>query len=456
MLGKRYMSIRRLRWISVIAPTVFMGAFEIVTRIVYGNLVPPWVHVVVAFAAVSVAAFAFSTFVFASMRGVEREIMERNRRLAVLNALAVEVSESLDVEQVAAATTRSVLAAMNADAAGLALVSEDDGSLQLVGQDGLAVQFTPENGALPLGEYDCECRKAVALGRPVLVEDTAQSIPCTGLLGERTATCVAVPVKSKGRTTGAIFVARDRSNPWQREDIELIVAVGSQVGTALENAQLFSKAEALAVLQERERVSREVHDGLAQTLGYLNVQMGILDRLLTSGETDKAQAEVDEMALVTRDAYQDLRQAIVDLRMPLSSTPGLRRSLREYAEKLRRQTGIPCHFEGHRGQPAVLSPTAEVQLIRIVQEALANSKKHAPESEAWLSVEVNKKEALVVIKDNGPGFDLDSVIVRGRQYGLHTMKERAESVGGSLRIDSRPDVGTAVEVMVPLEKGRGA
>ena len=455
-MERRYVSIRRLRWISVIAPTVFVGAFEIVTRSLYGNLVPPWAHVVVALAAVSVAAFAFSTFVFASMRGAEREIRVRNRRLAALNALAADVAESLDVEQVAAATTRSVLASMAADVAGLALVSEEDGTLQLVGQDGLAVQFTPESGGLPLGENDCECRKAVALGRPVLVEDTTQSVSCTGLLGEKTNTCLAVPVKSKGRTTGAIFVARDRSNPWQREDVELITAMGAQVGTVLENAQLFSKAEALAVLQERERVSREVHDGLAQTLGYLNVQMGILNRLLTSGETDKAQAEVDQMALVTRDAYQDLRQAIVDLRMPLSSTPGLRRTLREYSEKFSRQTGIPCHFEGHRGPPAVLSPTAEVQLIRIVQEAMSNIKKHAPGSEAWLSIEVRNHEALVIIRDNGPGFDLDSTVVRGRQYGLQTMKERAESVGGSLRIDSRPGDGTVLEVMVPLQKGNGA
>jgi signal transduction histidine kinase len=224
----------------------------------------------------------------------------------------------------------------------------------------------------------------------------------------------------------------------------------------LENAQLFSKTEALAVLQERERVSREVHDGLAQTLGYLNVQLGILDRLLTSGEPAKAQAEVNQMALVTRDAYQDLRQAIVDLRMPLSSTPGLRRTLREYAEKFSRQTGIPCHFEGHRGPPAVISPTTEVQLIRIVQEAMTNIKKHAPESEAWLTVEVRNQEALVFIKDNGPGFDLDSTIVRGRQYGLQTMKERAESVGGSLRLESGPGDGTVIEVIVPLEKGTGA
>jgi signal transduction histidine kinase len=450
------MSVRALRWISVVVPTIFVVAFEIITRSLYGNQVPPWVHVVVALAAVSVAAFAFSTFVFGSVSSLEREVRERNRRLAILNALAAEMSESLDLEQVAATATRKVLTAMNAEAAGLALVSEEDGSLQLVAQDGLAVQFTPQDGAVPLGEHDCECRKAVALGRPVLVADTRESARCAGILKAKAQTCVAVPVRSKGRTIGAIFVARDGGRPLVRDEVELIAAVGSQVGTVLENAQLFSKTEALAVLQERERVAREVHDGLAQTLGYLNVQMGIVDRLLATEEIARAQAEVDEMALVTREAYQDLRQAIVDLRTPFSSTGGLRRTLREYAERFSRQTGITCHFEGHRGPPAILSPTAEVQLIRIVQEALANVKKHAPGSEVWLSVEVRNREALVIIRDNGPGFDLESTMISGRQFGLQTMKERAESVGGTLRIDSRPDAGTTVEVVVPLEKGTRA
>jgi len=444
-----------LRWISVIAPTTFVVVFEVITRSLYSDVVPPWVHVVVALGAVSLAAFAFSTFVFATIGRLEREIVERNRRLAILNALAAEVSESLDMDQVAAATTRNVLSALNAEAAGLALVSEDDGSLHLVGQDGLPVQVVPENGTGPLGEYDCECRKAVSLGRPVIVEDTRQNARCGGLFGENKArTCLTVPVKAKGRTIGAVFVAREANRPFLHDEVELIAAVGSQVGTVLENAQLFSKTEALAVLQERERVAREVHDGLAQTLGYLNVQMGIVDHLLAAGETSKAQAELEEMTLVTREAYQDLRQAIADLRTPLSSTGGLRRTLREYAEKFSRQTGIPCHFEGHRGLPAILSPATEVQLVRIVQEALTNVKKHAPGSEVWLSVEATDREARVVIRDNGPGFDLESTIIRGRQFGLQTMKERAESVGGTLRIDSQPGAGTTVEVVVPLERRR--
>ena len=447
------MSVRTLRWVSVIVPTAFVVAFEIITRTVFADVVPSWVHVVVALAAVSLGAFLFSTFVFATIGRLERQVVERNRRLAILNALAADTSESLDVEQVATATTRNVRAALNLETAGLALVAEGGTGLQLVGLDGLAGPFVPADGTRSLAEYDCECQKAVALGQPVVVVDAKESARCAGLLGdERSRTCAAVPVKSKGRTTGALFVARERSRPFARDELELISAVGSQVGAVLENARLFSKTEALAVLQERERVSREVHDGLAQTLGYLNVQMAIVDRLLTDDEPARARAELGEMAQVAREAYHDLRQAITDLRTPLSSAHGLRRTLRECAEAFSRHAGIPCHFEGHRGPPAAISPSVEVQLMRIVQEALTNVKKHAPGSEVWLSVEVRNNEAMVVISDNGSGFDVESALAGGRQFGLRTMKERAESVAGSLHIESSPGAGATVRVTVPLRK----
>jgi signal transduction histidine kinase len=288
-----------------------------------------------------------------------------------------------------------------------------------------------------------------------VLADTRDNIRCAGLLkGDTAQTCITAPIKAKGKTIGAVFVARDAKHPFAEEDVELVCAVGSQVGTILENAQLSSKTEALAVLQERERVAREVHDGLAQTLGYMNIQLGIVDQHLSGGHSEKAQAELDEMAQVTREAYQELRQAIADLRTPLSSTGGLRRSLRECAEKFTRQTAIACHFEGHRGLPAVISPTAEVQLVRIVQEALANVRKHAPGSEVWLNVEASEREARVAIRDNGPGFDVNSAASQGRQFGLVTMKERAEGIGGKLFINSRPGLGTTVEVIVPTQSGK--
>jgi two-component system nitrate/nitrite sensor histidine kinase NarX len=366
------------------APTAFVVAFEVVTRSLYGDLVPAWAHVAVALAAVLLAAFAFSTFVFATMGGLEREIIERNRRLALLNAVAIEVSESSDLEDVATAVVRNVGRALEADAVGLALVSDEDSELRLVGQSRLPSQIIHSDGRL--GTYDCECRKAVALGQVVVVDDSREVACCGAVLGEGIpSACIAAPVRSKGNNIGAVFVARPRSRPFHSQEVALVSALASQVGPALQNAQLFSRTGAIAVLQERQRVAHEVHDGLAQTLGYLNVQVGIIDHLFASGELDKVQSELEAMTRATREAYQDLRQSITDLRTPLTPGGGLRRTLRECLERFSLQTGIACQFEGHRGAAALVSPETEVQLIRIVQEALTNVKKHAPGAVVWLS-----------------------------------------------------------------------
>ncbi|HEU4760179.1 MAG TPA: GAF domain-containing sensor histidine kinase [Dehalococcoidia bacterium] len=435
-------------------PTAFVVIFELVTRSLYGNLVPAWGHTVVVLAAVSVGAFAFSSFVFAAMARLEREVRERNRRLALLNAVAVEASESLDLDEVAVAVTRNVMQALGADAAGLALASEEEGELRLVAQSGLADQIASRDGRL--GQYDCDCRKALALGRAVIIRNAQESASCTGLVPAGAAgTCLSAPIRAKGNGVGAILVVRPASQPFDPEEIELVSALAAQVGPALQNAQLFSKTGAIAVLQERQRVAREVHDGLAQTLGYLNVQMGIIDHHLAAGEAARAQAELEAMTRVTTEAYEDLRRSIMDLRTPLSPGGSLRRTLREYLERFSAQTGIPSHFEGHTGAAAALSPDAEVQLIRIVQEALNNVKKHALSAEVWLSVEASDRRVRVVIRDDGPGFDSASLPRSGR-FGLQTMEERAQSAGGSLVIGSRPGAGTRIEVSIPTEGAKAA
>ena len=440
------LSTRTLRWISVVVPTIFVVAFELITRSLYSGSVSAWTHTVVVLASVSVAAFLFSTFVFASMGHMERQIRERNKRLALLNAVSSEVSESLDLEEVATVTIRNAVQALNATAGGLMLVSEDDGELRLIAQENL--HSTGMNGHGGAGPFDCECGTALSHGRPTIVVDTGESSSCAGVLGAKPGTCLTTPIKVKGRNVGAIFLARPKSRPFEPDEVSLVSALAAQVGPALQNAQLFSKSGAIAMLQERQHVAREVHDGLAQTLGYLNVQMGIVDHFLGQGELGKAQAELESMTLVTQEAYADLRHSITDLRTPVSAS-GLRRTLREHAERFSRDTGITVHFEGHKGVAASIAPEKEVQILRIVQEALTNVKKHAPGAQIRLSVDANDRRVLVTVRDDGPGFEPASITQNGR-FGLQTMKERAESAGGKLVVDSQPGAGTTVEVTVPV------
>ncbi|MDP2673333.1 MAG: GAF domain-containing sensor histidine kinase [Dehalococcoidia bacterium] len=443
------MNERTLRWISVVVPTTSVVVFELFTHVLFTHSVPMWVNLVVAFAGVSVGASAFSAFVFGTMGRLESELRERNRRLALLNAVATEASESLDLDQVASAITRNVMQALTTDAAGLALVSEEDGELRLVAQSGLPSNIADATGQL--GPYDCECRKALIRGQTIVAADSRENAAWAGAFPDGPAmSCLSAPIRSKGNNIGVILVARRISRPLSSDDVDLMTALGRQVGPVLQNAQLFSKSGAIAVLQERQRVAREVHDGLAQTMGYLNVQMGITGHLLADRDLEKAQAELEAMSRVTRDAYEDLRQSIGDLRAPLSPHGDLRRTLREYVERFSLQTGVPCHFENQRDSALALSASAEVQLFRIVQEALTNVKKHAPGARAWLSLKTNHRQVCATIQDDGPGFDPASVGRSGR-FGLQTIKERAESVGGSFVIESRPGAGTRLQVTIPME-----
>src|SRR3989304_7862020 len=136
------MNERTLRWVSVVLPTTSVVVFELFTHVLFTHSVPMWVNLVVAFIGVSIGASAFSAFVFGTMGRLERELRERNRRLALLNSVATAASESLDLDEVAAAITRNVTQALTADAAGVALVLEEDGELRLGAPGGV-----PDNNA---------------------------------------------------------------------------------------------------------------------------------------------------------------------------------------------------------------------------------------------------------------------------------------------------------------------
>src|SRR3990170_818877 len=157
------MNERTLRWISVVVPTTSVVVFELFTHVLFTHSVPMWVNLVVAFIGVSIGASAFSAFVFGTMGRLERELRERNRRLALLNAVAKDASESLGLEDVAISIAGNVMEAMTADSAAVVLVSEEDGELKLVAQSGLRPAITDPGGHL--GPYDCECRNALTQGR---------------------------------------------------------------------------------------------------------------------------------------------------------------------------------------------------------------------------------------------------------------------------------------------------
>ena len=210
--------------------------------------------------------------------------------------------------------------------------------------------------------------------------------------------------------------------------------------------------QSLAVLQERERLAREMHDGLAQSLGYLLLKVRASAELVASPSSPRAAAALAEAEKIAAEAFREVRQSLFGLRTMVTRSLGLVPTLAEYLHDFSQQSGVAVDLRlGDEGRLR-LSPDREVQLIRIIQEALTNVRKHAEACHASVSLERTPEGLEVTIADDGRGFDPAEVQARGRgSFGLQTMEERAAAVGGVVRVESGPGKGTRVVVRFPAE-----
>lgn len=204
----------------------------------------------------------------------------------------------------------------------------------------------------------------------------------------------------------------------------------------------------LLAAEERLRVEHELHDGLAQVLAYVNTKTQAVKELLRAGRTEDAIRHLDQLASAAREVYGDMRESVLGLRNAAVPERSLGDALHDYVSSWETRHGIPCRIQVDRG--IRLSEIAELQLQLIVQEALVNVLKHARAKSVDVSLRQEDGRILAMVKDDGLGFD---PALPGRaefpRFGLAAMRERAESIGGQLRLDSSPGKGTRVTVEVP-------
>jgi PAS domain S-box-containing protein len=216
-------------------------------------------------------------------------------------------------------------------------------------------------------------------------------------------------------------------------------------------AQTSQQVVALAVLRERQRMTRELHDTTAQVLGYVNVQAQAIRELIERGQP--AAAALDELAHAAREAHTDVRAFILDTGRERATLPlGLRALLAQCVEQFAQLTRLPAELIAAPDLPAQpLPPAAEAHLLRIVQEALNNVRKHAAAAHVQVLAAAGDEELRVTVRDDGRGFALPPNGASGEaRYGLRSMRERAAEIGAELRIDSALGAGTAVSLVVPL------
>ncbi|MGB2828073.1 MAG: sensor histidine kinase [Dehalococcoidales bacterium] len=219
------------------------------------------------------------------------------------------------------------------------------------------------------------------------------------------------------------------------------------------NLNIRRRIEREAIIEERRRIAREIHDGVAQSLSYLNLKTKSVSDLLTSKDTVQALTELNEIREVVQDTYEDIRESIDQLSTEIRSVSVLT-ALGNYVNEFSSNNGIPVEF-GVSRPFAQLSPVAELQLLRIAQEALTNVRRHAMASGVELTLSNTGDEVEMIVKDDGKGFKLEELEKYTPGYhGLNIIKERAEGLGGNFSITTAPGQGTEVKINLPAEKVR--
>ena len=255
---------------------------------------------------------------------------------------------------------------------------------------------------------------------------------------------LGVPIKHRRKVLGNLFVSGHRSGHFTKTDERRLETLAAYAGVAIANAELYAQSQRLAVVEERNRVARELHDAATQTLFSL-VLAARAAALSTSDE--QARAAILGFEHRTTLALQELRALVHALRPKSLERDGLAATLADHAEALR-SGGARVVVEATEGVRLPLE--SEHALLRIAQEGLNNATRHAPGSSIRVTLRAGAKVVTLRVRDDGPGFDIAALSRTRRGIGLATMRERAQEIGARLDLRSRPGAGTTVTVSVPI------
>jgi len=400
---------------------------------------------------------------------VQKELVRRSRRLAALNQVAETVSDQQELAAMLDKALRCVLGLVNLPAGWIQLISTDTLHTRLMCSVGILLPSPP--GVISAPETDeeiglcgfprCCCRRLLEDKRPILVMPLPDDCPVRlGQLLESNTSIVghvAVPIISKSSVLGSLNLACTREDCLSDEDLQLLGAIGQQLGVAVENARLWetirqkeaARGELLEKIitaqeEERKRIARELHDGAGQALTSLMVGLKVLSGLRSPQDAQQQISVLREIAAETLETMHDLA---LELRPSVLDDLGLVAAIERYAGECQRRFNlrVDCRAVGFDGRR--LPPAVEAALYRITQEALTNVARHSGARQASVLLEWDDGQVRLLVEDNGCGFDT-SLARQERKLGLYGMEERATLIGGTFHIESEPGLGTTVVVQV--------
>ncbi len=266
-------------------------------------------------------------------------------------------------------------------------------------------------------------------------------------------------VSSDGSWAGLLTVASRKKHGFSRSVRRAYLTVAAPVALALENLRLVEQARRSGLIGERKRLAHEIHDTLAQGFTSIVMNLEAAEGTLPGGSSPEAHWHLDQARLTARESLTEARRLVWALRPKLLEDASLLEALARLAERWSEGSGVPVET-AVAGTPRPLPPEVEVTLLRVAQEALANVRKHARANRATLTLSYINDHVALDVRDNGTGFDLEGFEPEGNRaayptrngggFGLETIRERVERLGGTLKIESAPGNGTTLVVELPV------
>ena len=261
--------------------------------------------------------------------------------------------------------------------------------------------------------------------------------------------CIIIPINYEGYIVGTYSLNSIEKNKYAKVDLSFLLSLAEHLGVALQNARLYKKVQDLAVVMERNRLAQEIHDSTLQILGYFRAKGELLEKMLEKNSYQACLNISKEIQEVAVEAYNDTREAIHALSEQIDNRQRFEDVISDYVRKFGQRWKMKMNFE-------ILSPLPdferdiELQLLRVVQEALVNVRKHS--GALLIHILMHQVEAgyAIDIEDNGIGFDFKEI--SRNSFGLKVMNERMTSIGGHLELTSEKGKGTMVRAWVPLRR----
>lgn len=385
-----------------------------------------------------------STRLYQEAQLLAEQVKRRNEHLTVLNAVARMAVSTLDVDRMLAAVIEQIQQGFGYDHVELYMVEEDAEVLKLAARAGT---FLPN----PIGYLQPLTQgllgRAYRTSHTIQVDDVLADSEDLVADSIETRSEVCVPIVASGRVLAVLNLESRQVGAFTQEGVAVLETAADVLASAIENARLYQRAQEAAVLEERSRLARDLHDSVSQQLFSMTLTAQAA-RVQIEKNPARTAAQLERLQETAAAALAEMRALIFQLRPPGLSEQGLIAALQQHVAALGRREGLTVHLEISGEERYARG--VEQAIYRIMQEALNNVVKHAGACNVAIALDLQPDRTTLRVADDGAGFDLAVLEPsNGRHLGLISMRERAAEIGGSLNLHSCPGQGTEVMVVVP-------